>query len=61
MLQEREIAVHKRLNGIPAVAREPQVPEETPKLLEIERLAAQEFIDTGRRLLRIYYLLIKGC
>ena len=55
------MAVHKRLSGIPAVARELQVPEETPKLLEIERLAAQEFIDTGRRLLRIYYLLIKGC
>ncbi len=46
-LQERELAVHKRLNGIPATAREPQGPEDTPEKLEEERLAAQEFIDTG--------------
>jgi SWI/SNF-related matrix-associated actin-dependent regulator of chromatin subfamily A member 5 len=37
----------QRLNEIPAVAREPAGPEDTPEKLEEERLAAQEFIDTG--------------
>ena len=37
----------QRLNEIPAVAREPQGPEDTPEKLEEERLAAQHFIDTG--------------
>jgi hypothetical protein len=45
-LQEREIAVHKRLNGIPAMPRDPQ-PDDTPEKLEEERLAAQKFIDEG--------------
>ncbi|CAA7268547.1 unnamed protein product [Cyclocybe aegerita] len=49
-LQERELAVHKRLNGIPATTREPQGPEDTPEKLEEERLAAQEFIDTAEPL-----------
>ncbi|KAF9523106.1 SNF2 family DNA-dependent ATPase [Crepidotus variabilis] len=50
VLQEREMAVHKRLNGIPATTREPQTPEDTPEKLEEERLAAQEFIDTAEPL-----------
>ncbi|KAF8177441.1 SNF2 family N-terminal domain-containing protein [Pholiota molesta] len=50
VLQERELAVHKRLNEIPAVAREPAGPEDTPEKLEEERLAAQEFIDTAEPL-----------
>jgi SWI/SNF-related matrix-associated actin-dependent regulator of chromatin subfamily A member 5 len=50
MLQEREMAVHKRLNGIPAVAREPQGPEDTPDKLEEEQLIAQEFINIGKSL-----------
>lgn len=37
----------QRLNGIPAVTREPATEEDTPEVLEQERLAAQEFIDTG--------------
>jgi len=41
------MAVHKRLNGIPATAREPQGEEDTPEKLEEERLIAQEFIDNG--------------
>ena len=45
------MAVHKRLNGISAVAREPQGPEDTPEQLEEERLIAQELIDTGMFLL----------
>ncbi|KAH6905750.1 SNF2 family DNA-dependent ATPase [Coprinopsis sp. MPI-PUGE-AT-0042] len=45
-LQEREIAVHKRLNGITATLRESQ-PDDTPKKLEEEREAAQQFIDTA--------------
>jgi len=45
-LQEREMAVHKRLNGISAVARDPQGPEDTPEKLEEERLILQDFIDT---------------
>ncbi|KAL0577835.1 chromatin remodeling complex Adenosinetriphosphatase [Marasmius crinis-equi] len=49
-LQERELAVHKRLNGIPATLREPAGPEDTPELLEAERVAAQEFIDTAEPL-----------
>ncbi|EGN93575.1 hypothetical protein SERLA73DRAFT_171912 [Serpula lacrymans var. lacrymans S7.3] len=49
-LQERELAVHKRLNGIVAVAREAQGPEDTPEKLETERQAAQEFIDTAEPL-----------
>ena len=39
--------MHKRLNGIPAVARETQGPEDTADKLEEERLLAQELIDTG--------------
>ncbi|KAF8801769.1 SNF2 family DNA-dependent ATPase [Phlegmacium glaucopus] len=46
-IQEREMAVHKRLNEIPAVAREPQGPEDTPEKLEEERLLAQRLIDTA--------------
>ncbi|KAF9001708.1 SNF2 family N-terminal domain-containing protein [Cyathus striatus] len=49
-LQERELAVHKRLNGIPATPREPQGPEDTPEKLEEERVALQEFIDTAEPL-----------
>ncbi|KAF8551112.1 hypothetical protein OG21DRAFT_1445699 [Imleria badia] len=49
-LQERELAVFKRLNGIPATARDPQGPEDTPEKLEAERAAAQEFIDTAEPL-----------
>jgi len=49
-LQERELAVHKRLNGIPAVAREVQGPEDTPDKLEDERVIAQEFIDSAEPL-----------
>jgi len=41
------MAVHKRLNGILATAREPQGEEDTPEKLEEERLIAQEFIDNG--------------
>ncbi|KIY43532.1 hypothetical protein FISHEDRAFT_53398 [Fistulina hepatica ATCC 64428] len=48
-LQERELAVHKRLNGIPATLREAG-PEDTPDKLEEERIAAQEFIDTAEPL-----------
>ncbi|KAJ7623380.1 SNF2 family N-terminal domain-containing protein [Roridomyces roridus] len=50
VLQERELAVHKRLNGIAATARESQAPEDTPERLEEERLAAQELIDTAEPL-----------
>ncbi|PPR03483.1 hypothetical protein CVT26_007889 [Gymnopilus dilepis] len=49
-LQERELAAHKRLNGIPAVAREPVTEEDTPEVLEKERQAAQEFIDSAEPL-----------
>ncbi|KAJ3574436.1 hypothetical protein NP233_g1754 [Leucocoprinus birnbaumii] len=49
-LQERELAVYKRLNGIPAVIREPAGEEDTPEKLEEERQAAQEFIDTAEPL-----------
>ncbi|GLB43776.1 putative HAND [Lyophyllum shimeji] len=49
-LQERELAVHKRLNGIPAALREPAGPEDTPEKLEAERQAAQEFIDNAEPL-----------
>lgn len=49
-LQERELAVHKRLNGIVATPREPQGPEDTPEKLEEERQAAQLFIDTAEPL-----------
>ncbi|EKM74528.1 hypothetical protein AGABI1DRAFT_133151 [Agaricus bisporus var. burnettii JB137-S8] len=35
-----------RLNGIPAVAREPQSEDDSPEKLEDERAAAQLFIDT---------------
>jgi len=52
-LQEQEMAVHKRLNGISAVAREPQGPEDTPEWLEAERRSAQLEIDTGTLLLPI--------
>ncbi|KAF9257203.1 hypothetical protein L218DRAFT_1081033 [Marasmius fiardii PR-910] len=49
-LQERELAVHKRLNGIQATVRDPPGPEDTPESLEAERVAAQEFIDTAEPL-----------
>ncbi|KAF8232381.1 SNF2 family DNA-dependent ATPase [Tricholoma matsutake] len=49
-LQERELAVHKRLNGIVATVREPQGPEDTPEKLEEERQAAQDFIDNAEPL-----------
>ncbi|KAN0073697.1 SNF2 family N-terminal domain containing protein [Tylopilus felleus] len=49
-LQEREMAVFKRLNGIVATVREPQGTEDTPETLEAERAAAQEFIDTAEPL-----------
>jgi SWI/SNF-related matrix-associated actin-dependent regulator of chromatin subfamily A member 5 len=51
------MAVHKRLNGIPAVVRELQGLEDTPEKLEEERLIAQELIDTSKPLL----LLIELC
>jgi len=50
------MAVHKRLNGISAVAREPQGPEDTSDKLEEERLIAQELIDTGTALLPVNFL-----
>ncbi|KDR72000.1 hypothetical protein GALMADRAFT_253304 [Galerina marginata CBS 339.88] len=50
VLQERELAAHKRLNGIPAVTREPVTEEDTPEVLEQERIAAQEFIDNAEPL-----------
>ncbi|KAH7886369.1 SNF2 family N-terminal domain-containing protein [Phlebopus sp. FC_14] len=49
-LQERELAVFKRQNGIAATLREAQAPEDTPEKLEAERAAAQEFIDTAEPL-----------
>ncbi|KIK93086.1 hypothetical protein PAXRUDRAFT_829348 [Paxillus rubicundulus Ve08.2h10] len=49
-LQERELAVFKRLNGIAATTREAQEPEDTPEKLEAERAAAQDFIDTAEPL-----------
>ncbi|TFK38304.1 P-loop containing nucleoside triphosphate hydrolase protein [Crucibulum laeve] len=49
-LQERELAVHKRLNSISATLREPAGEEDTPERLEEERQAAQEFIDTAEPL-----------
>ncbi|KAM6503036.1 HAND domain containing protein [Amanita muscaria] len=54
-LQERELAVFKRLNSIPATVRESQAPEDTPEKLEEERQAAQEFIDTGESEMRLNY------
>ncbi|KAJ7281833.1 SNF2 family N-terminal domain-containing protein [Mycena rebaudengoi] len=50
VLQDREQAVHKRLNGIVATVRESQAPEDTPERLEEERVAAQEFIDNAEPL-----------
>ncbi|KAF4613338.1 hypothetical protein D9613_011056 [Agrocybe pediades] len=50
VLQERELAAHKRLNGITATTREPAGPEDTPEVLEAERKAAQEFIDEAEPL-----------
>ncbi|KAF8715643.1 hypothetical protein AX14_012523 [Amanita brunnescens Koide BX004] len=49
-LQERELAVFKRLNGIAATVRETQGPDDTPEKLEEERQAAQELIDTAEPL-----------
>ncbi|KAF8484763.1 P-loop containing nucleoside triphosphate hydrolase protein [Russula ochroleuca] len=49
-LQERELAVYKRLNEIPATVRELQGEDDTPEKLEAERQAAQEFIDTAEAL-----------
>ncbi|KDR71944.1 hypothetical protein GALMADRAFT_143302 [Galerina marginata CBS 339.88] len=45
LLQERELAAHKRLNDIPAVARKPVTEKDMPEVLEQERIMAQEFID----------------
>lgn len=58
MLQERELAVHKRLNGIPATVREPTAEDTADTLaeLEIERQQEQEFIDTGES--KLYYRLL---
>jgi SWI/SNF-related matrix-associated actin-dependent regulator of chromatin subfamily A member 5 len=53
-LQERELAVHKRLNGIAAAPREPQGPDDTPEKIEEDRIAAQEFIDNGKVLITGY-------
>ncbi|KAF9466575.1 SNF2 family DNA-dependent ATPase [Collybia nuda] len=50
VLQERELAVHKRLNGITATLREPVGPDDTPEKLEEERQAAQDFIDNAEPL-----------
>jgi len=49
-LQERELAVYKRLNEIPATLRETQGEDDTPEKLEAEQQAAQEFIDTAESL-----------
>ncbi|KAF8266870.1 SNF2 family DNA-dependent ATPase [Lactarius quietus] len=49
-LQERELAVYKRLNEISATLRDPQGEDDTPEKLEAERQAAQEFIDTAEPL-----------
>ncbi|KAJ4475673.1 SNF2 family N-terminal domain-containing protein [Lentinula aciculospora] len=51
-LQERELAVHKRLNGIPATVREPTAEDtaETLAELEVERQKEQDFIDTAEPL-----------
>ncbi|KAI0268255.1 SNF2 family N-terminal domain-containing protein [Gloeopeniophorella convolvens] len=49
-LQERELAVYKRLNDIPAVARDAQGEDDTPEKLEAELQAAQEFIDSAEPL-----------
>ncbi|KAJ3550827.1 hypothetical protein NMY22_g187 [Coprinellus aureogranulatus] len=52
-LQEREVAVHKtiqRLNGIPALPRDPLGPEDTPEKIEEDRIAAQKFIDEAEPL-----------
>ncbi|KAI0304101.1 SNF2 family N-terminal domain-containing protein [Russula brevipes] len=49
-LQERELAVYKRLNEIPATLRDPQGEDDTPEKLEAEQQAAQEFIDTAEAL-----------
>ncbi|KAH9830446.1 SNF2 family DNA-dependent ATPase [Rhodofomes roseus] len=49
-LQEQELAAHKRANDIPATLREPAGPEDTPEKLEVERQAAQEFIDNAEPL-----------
>jgi hypothetical protein len=37
---------NQRLNGIAITLRETQGPDDTPKTLEAERAAAQEFMDT---------------
>ncbi|KAH9914892.1 SNF2 family DNA-dependent ATPase [Epithele typhae] len=49
-LQEQELAAHKRANDIPALTREPAGPEDTPEVLEEERMAAQEYIDNAEPL-----------
>ncbi|KAF5389355.1 hypothetical protein D9757_004385 [Collybiopsis confluens] len=51
-LQERELAVHKRLNGIPATVRDPTAEDtaETLAELEEERKSEQEAIDTAEPL-----------
>ncbi|KAH9077177.1 P-loop containing nucleoside triphosphate hydrolase protein [Lactarius deliciosus] len=48
-LQERELAVYKRLNEIAATMRD-QGDDDTPEKLEAERQAAQDFIDTAEPL-----------
>jgi len=47
VLQEHELAAHKRLNGTPAVTLEPVTKEDTLEVLEQEWLGVQEFIDTA--------------
>ncbi|KAF7294468.1 hypothetical protein MKEN_01439300 [Mycena kentingensis (nom. inval.)] len=48
--QERELAYHKKQNGIAATVREAAGPEDTPEKLEAERVAAQEVIDNAEPL-----------
>ncbi|KAF7309662.1 hypothetical protein MIND_00337300 [Mycena indigotica] len=52
LFQERELAVHKRANGVVVPLPEPQGPDDTPEMLEIKREHAQEFIDTGMKFYR---------
>ncbi|KAF8638665.1 hypothetical protein AX17_002046 [Amanita inopinata Kibby_2008] len=60
-LQERELAVHKRVNGIAAALREGQGPDDTPEKLEEERRVAQEFIDTAEPLTEEEVALKEAC
>ncbi|KDR65685.1 hypothetical protein GALMADRAFT_148502 [Galerina marginata CBS 339.88] len=47
VLQGRWLAAHKRLNSIPAVAREPVTEKDMPEVLEQEGIVTQEFADNG--------------